>query len=218
MFIDPSGFDPETWQWLVSSAFVVAGLILIATGVLTPLGGALIGAGVSSMVSGYISEANGGSFMAGYISGAITGAICGITAGIGGNFIYAGLEASNIVLSSIFIGIGISFTGGFSGKFLGDYIYSNLNGSYFDINRTIGESFVAGSINVFAGIMSAYSNSYLDLASQAGQRIIGVGASSIAFSTEGVGHLAMYGYQCVIDCYNYYLKSKRRIVEPWILL
>ena len=84
MYIDPSGFAPEWWQWGVSISLVLLGAACIFTGLGGPLGGALISSGVNSLISGYINESNGGSFTAGWVGGGVAGFVSGLAAGLGG--------------------------------------------------------------------------------------------------------------------------------------
>ena len=93
MYTDSLGLAPEAWQWAVSGAMFLGGIILTATGVGGVLGGALICAGANSIISSYISEMSGGSATAGWVGGLITG-ISGIGAGLAGNLFLSATEAT----------------------------------------------------------------------------------------------------------------------------
>lgn len=94
MYTDSLGLAPEAWQWAVSGAMFLGGIILTATGVGGVLGGALICAGANSVISSYISEMSGGSATAGWVGGLVTGGISGIGAGLAGNLFLSATEAT----------------------------------------------------------------------------------------------------------------------------
>ena len=186
---------PEWLGWVVSGAAIVGGVILSATGVGGILGGVLIGAGAGSLINGYISEANGGSFAAGYIGGAISGALCGVGAGLGGMAFAAATEATKFVCMG-YLGLvaASSFGFGFVGNLAGT-VYTSWHNSGFknvDVNwrETLAVSALAGSLNVLAGMGSGISSvvgemgkAAIDLNSKLALRIL---AGTIAGATEAV--------------------------------
>lgn len=122
---------------VVSAFLVVAGVLLIVftTGTLSNIGSALIGAGVGGLVGGIQSSINGGNFWAGWLGGAVTGAITGY-------FAFTGI-------------LGLVISGGM-GNFLGSALTDYLNGvdqSGLDYwMNLIGESALAGIINIAGGL------------------------------------------------------------------
>ena len=83
MYSDPTGHIPEWLVWIISGAAVTFGIVLCATGVGGIAGGVFIGAGAGSLINGYVTKTEGGDFAAGYVGGAISGALCGVGAGLG---------------------------------------------------------------------------------------------------------------------------------------
>ena len=157
MYVDYDGNSPEWWQWLLSGVFAITGIVLSATGVGVFLGGILLGAGAGSIINGYVNEANGGSFTAGYWGGIISGALCGIGAGIGGCFFAAASNAVNYAcIGYLLVGATTSFAGGFAGNLFGTMMTSRLDGTFSNINwgKTVGLSVAIGVFNVFAGLAS----------------------------------------------------------------
>ncbi len=149
-YIDSEGYSPETWQWLASGAMVLGGLILTATGVGGPLGGALIAAGVNSIVGSYASESAGGSSTAGWVGSAITGFICGGSASLAGGLINGATCASGIrVIAHLTAAGTVNLVGGCSGGFLGeaaavfiddrepDYLKASVAGVVFTSSASI---------------------------------------------------------------------------------
>ena len=161
-FTDPSGRLPEWLAWLISGAAIVGGIVLCAFGVGGVLGGSLIGAGAGSIINGYISKASGGDFTAGYIGGAISGALCGIGASVGGMAFAVASEAANSAcLCYLALGVAASFTGGFAGNLAGT-VYTNWHNSGFksvdiDWEEALATSAMMGGLNIFAGVGSAMS-------------------------------------------------------------
>ena len=166
-YADPSGHDPEWWQWVISGALFVIGMTLAittapiaatATGLLyiTATIGGIIGsgmmaAGVGSIIGGYVNEKNGGSFNAGYWGGMLSGFVIGATASIGSSLLVEASAVSNLpCLLYAFSGYGISFIGGFLGNYWGTKITCMKDNSYFDQKKTIALSFAIGSLNVIA--------------------------------------------------------------------
>ncbi len=160
MYADPSGCLPKWAAWIISGVAIVGGIVLSATGVGGILGGILIGAGAGSIINGYVTEANGGDFTAGYIGGAISGAICGVGAGLGGTAFALASEASNLAcVGYIALGVTASFAGGFAGNLAGT-AYTSWHSSGFksvdiDWGETLITSAIMGSLNILAGIGSA---------------------------------------------------------------
>ncbi|MCM1350603.1 MAG: hypothetical protein NC182_05310 [Prevotella sp.] len=163
MYYDPSGHLPEWAAWLISGSAIVGGIILCATGVGGVLGGALIGAGAGSLINGYVTKANGGDFTAGYIGGAISGALCGVGAGLGGMAFTAASEVANLAcIGYMALGVTASFAGGFVGNLAGTVYTSWHESGFKNVNINWGEtlltSAVMGSLNIFAGMGSAMSS------------------------------------------------------------
>ena len=162
-YTDPSGCMPEWLAWVISGAAIVGGIILCATGVGGILGGVLIGAGAGSLINGYVSEANGGSFVAGYIGGAISGALCGIGAGLGGMAFAAAANATNLAcIGYLGLAAASSFSFGFAGNLAGT-VYTSWHDSGFknvniDWKETFTMSVLAGTMNILAGIGSGMSS------------------------------------------------------------
>ena len=163
MYADPSGHLPEWAAWLISGAAIVGGIVLCATGVGGILGGVLIGAGAGSLINGYVTEANGGDFTAGYIGGAISGALCGVGAGLGGMAFAAASEVANLAcIGYMALGVTASFAGGFAGNLAGT-VYTSWHNSGFksvdiDWGETLATSAIMGSLNILAGMGSAMSS------------------------------------------------------------
>lgn len=177
MLIDSTGLSPEWHHWLRSGLAVSIGIALVATGVFTPIGGALIGMGINSMVSGYKSESDNGTFDSGYYGGALTGFLCGGTAALGGGMISAAGEAGTFL--GLIGGVTLSAAGGFAGGYLGTaYTDMNNTGQVNQDNAMISGG-VCGVFNMFAGVRSAITTQL----SYAGQRgVVGF----VAFSFEGI--------------------------------
>ena len=154
---------PEWVAWLISSAAIVGGIILCATGAGGILGGVLLGAGAGSLINGYVTKSSGGEFWAGYIGGAISGALCGAGVGLGGVAFSAASEASNLAcIGYLALGAGASFAGGFAGNLAGT-LYTNWHNSGFkhleiDWKETLMMSAVMGTLNIIAGWGSAISS------------------------------------------------------------
>lgn len=163
MYADPSGHLPEWAAWLISGAAIVGGIVLCATGVGGILGGVLIGAGAGSLINGYVTEASGGDFTAGYIGGAISGALCGVGAGLGGMAFAAASEVANLAcMGYLALGVTASFAGGFAGNLAGT-VYTSWHNSGFknvdiDWGETLATSAIMGSLNILAGMGSAMSS------------------------------------------------------------
>lgn len=161
---------PKWLAWALSGAAVIAGVALSATGVGGILGGILIGAGAGSLINGYVNEANGGSFDAGYIGGAISGALCGVGAGVGGIAFNAAAKATGAALiGNIMLGASSSFVGGFAGNMAGVMTTAKIDGTFNDINwsKTAGISAAVGGLNVLAGIASGVGSIIADYGKRA---------------------------------------------------
>ena len=158
-YFDRSGHMPEWLGWIFSGIAIVGGIILCATGVGGILGGVLIGAGAGSLINGYVTKANGGDFTVGYIGGAISGALCGIGAGLGGLAFSAATQAVNFsCIGYLTLGLGASFVGGFAGNLAGTVYTSYYEGVDIDWQETLEMSTLMGVLNVFAGIGSGMSS------------------------------------------------------------
>ena len=201
MYADPSGHLPKWTAWLVSGAVIVGGIVLCATGVGGIFGGVLIGAGAGSLINGYVTEANGGDFTAGYIGGVISGALCGVGAGLGGLALVAASKVANLAcIGYLALGFTTSFAGGFVGNLAGT-VYTSLHNSGFksvdvDWGETLLTSAIMGVLNFFAGmgsgvssIVGAMGGAATNINSQLALRLL---AGLIAGGTEGAYDLISY--------------------------
>ena len=201
---------PKWLAWVLSGAAIVGGVILCATGVGGILGGVLIGAGAGSLIGGYVSEASGGSFAAGYIGGAISGALCGVGAGLGGMAFAAAAEVSNFACMG-YLGLATvsSFAFGFAGNLAGtvytSWHNSGFNGVDIDWQDTLTMAAFAGTLNILAGIGSGMSS----VAAEAGKVAISIdsklaasiSAGMIAGATEAL-------YDTVTYIFNKWIESR----------
>ena len=200
-YADPSGHESKWWAWLISGIAITTGIILSATGVGGILGGILIGAGAGSLINGYVNEANGGSFIAGYIGGAISGALCGTGAGLGGlAFAAATKTAGALCMGYLSLGMVASFSGGFLGNLFGtmytDWHNSGHKSVQLNPSELISASLIMGTLNIFAGIGSGISSivggigrNTMDINSRWAYRIL---AATIAGGTEASYDLISY--------------------------
>ena len=163
MYTDPTGHMPEWLAWVFSGVAVAIGIALCATGVLSTIGGALIGAGAGGLINGYSVQNSGGKFWAGYVGGVFSGILCGIGAGLGGSAFFAATKATNLAcLGYLATSATVSFAGGFAGNLLGT-VYTSWHNSNFssvsiDWRETMQTSIVTGALNVLAGFVSGISS------------------------------------------------------------
>ena len=201
MYCDPDGNMPKWLAWILSGTAIAVGIVLSATGVGGILGGVLIGAGAGSLIGGYINEANGGSFDAGYIGGAISGALCGVGAGLGGMALVAATEASNLACIGLLgVSIASSFAGGFVGSIAGN-VYTNFHDNGFkkltlDPGEMFASAAISGALNIFAGF-AAGTGSVVGGVGKAAADVntkvaAGILSGLIAGGTEFVYDLASY--------------------------
>ena len=153
MLFDPNGLAPELWQWTISGAMAVAGIVLIATGVGGITGGVLVCAGANSLIGSYVSEATGGSSLAGWAGGMITGATCGTGAGLAGNlFIQAtntvGFTCLGILAASVTVAAG----SGSAGSAIGQVVSAAIDDKQIDTKEAVYTSMTTGTINILSGI------------------------------------------------------------------
>ena len=159
MYSDTTGMAPEWWQWAISSAMFVAGVVLVATGVGGAAGGALICAGVNSIIGSYTAESAGGSSTAGWIGGALTGLICGTGAGIAGDILFNTTEiVGGACLGKVALGFGVSFATGTVGSLAGQYITATIDGKDLDGKNLLTSSLATGTINCFSAIGAGMGN------------------------------------------------------------
>ena len=201
MCSDESGHLPKWLAWTLSSAAVLTGIVLCATGVGGILGGILIGAGAGSLVGGYVNEASGGSFTAGYVGGALSGALCGAGAGLGGLALVAATEATGVAaIGYLSMSVGISFAGGFAGNIAGTLATHHLDPirSVADINwkETFKSSAITGLLNVYAGIGSGGATilgnagkAFTELSSKTAYQLL---SGILAGTTEAIFDLCSY--------------------------
>jgi hypothetical protein len=153
MGYDPTGHAPEWWQWAISSAMVVAGVALVATGVGGVAGGALICAGANSMVGSYVSEATGGSSVAGWAGGMITGATCGTGAGFAGNLLVQATNATGAAcLGNLAAGGAIAFGAGTVGSATGQGVTAAIDGKKLNLKEVAYSSMATGATNCLSGL------------------------------------------------------------------
>jgi RHS repeat-associated protein len=146
--LDPTGLRPVTdeelqtyiaentghWEYVAAAGMVIAGGVLVATGVGGPLGGALIGAGLDVAIQKYQNgSVNWGAVAVGAIAGGVAGhALRGVT------------TFGNGVMNAMYRGAGEGFAGGLAQS---AYTFATGAGPH-----TPGE-FVQGLvINTFAGM------------------------------------------------------------------
>lgn len=189
MYVDKKGHISKEAAWVISGILIVAGIAMCATGFLGILGGIFLSAGVNSLLNGYINEANGGEFWAGYCGGIITGALCGLGAGLGGAAFIAASNTANLAcLGYLSLGVVASFAGGFLGNIAGT-VYTSWHDSGFEsvnINwdETLQMSTLMGTLNIFAGLASGTA-SIVAKATECGTKTtLRVLAGSIAGSAE----------------------------------
>ena len=200
-YADPSGHLPEWAAWLISGAVIVGGIVLCATGFGSFWGGVLIGAGAGSLINGYVTEVNGGDFTAGYFGGAISGALCGIGAGLGGMAFAAASKVANLAcIGYMTLGATISFAGGFAGNLAGT-VYTSWHSSdfksvYINWGETLTTSAIMGSLNIFAGMGSAMSS----LAGSMGRVAIDVNSK---FALRFLAGLIAGGTEATYDLTSY---------------
>ena len=72
-FVDPSGHDPEWWQWLISGLEIVGGIALCFVPGWQAFGATLIATGAGSLINGYLTEYSGGTFTGGWIGAQVAG-------------------------------------------------------------------------------------------------------------------------------------------------
>lgn len=205
------GYDPYgTFDWgkfgmiLGSAAMIVGGIVLCATGLGGIAGGVLLGAGAGSLINGYVTEANGGSFGAGWLGGAVSGALCGVGAGLGGLAFSAASNAVNMAcIGYLGLGIGASFAGGFLGNMTGTLITAGIDRQKVDMGELVLNSTVLGALNIFAGIASGISSivgdigkTAIDVNSKWAARIL---AGTIAGGTEAFYDAASYFYNWLVS-------------------
>ena len=151
--IDKDGnawWNPFSWNWkkigkvvlnIISSvaaaaltvALVAGGIALTiyTGGAFAHLGALMIGAGIGGLIGGIQNKLDGGLFWAGYLGGFVSGAITALSSSL-----------------------GVPFIGGFIGNIAGTIITDAINGNYINDSNywlnLIGESLLAGIINIGA--------------------------------------------------------------------
>jgi len=186
MYVDPSG---EKWTVLKTLYCfeMVVGVLMIASGVLTPLGGVLLSTSAGAMIGGLTNENNGGSFEAGAAGGAIIGLFLGIAGVVGGTFFAAAASgASNaVVLNSVAAGIGVSFASGAFGGMFGSFTTQYLNGNGINGRDVLDSGLKYVTLGIFMGYLGSMVN-VLSSVNSGGMSIYSGLAGFIAFSAEGV--------------------------------
>ncbi len=156
MFADYYGMAPEWWQWALSGACFVGGVVMIATGVSCVAGGVLLCAGVNSIIGSYSSEASGGTSLAGWTGGFITGALSGLGAGWGGKLLMRASNSINFAcIGNLFGGLSTSFSLGFAGSMTGSVVTDMLNGEQFDVENGVISSVLNGLTTIIAAFAAA---------------------------------------------------------------
>ena len=153
MGCDPTGHAPEWWQWVISGAMVVAGVVLVATGGGGAVGSALICAGANSIIGGYVSESTGGSSVAGWVGGMITGAVSGSGASVGGGFLVEATKTTGVACLGNLAKFGtVAFATGFGGSYFGQAISAAIDGKELNTKEVVESSTVTGVVNFYSGI------------------------------------------------------------------
>ena len=164
MYADPSGLAPEWWQWAISGVMFLTGVALIATGFGSSVGGVLVCASTNSIVNSYLSEAAGGSSTAGWLGGMITGAFCGIGAGIAGNLLTSATNSVGFAcLGKTIAGHGAAFGFGVAGSYAGQITSAAIEGKTLDEKKALESALATGVINCFAGIGAGMGNAIKDM-------------------------------------------------------
>ena len=131
----------------------MAGAACIATGVGGVAGSAMICAGVNSIVGSCVSESQGGSSLAGWIGGGITGAICGLGAGLSGRLFVEATQVTGFAcLGKIALSISTATVSGASGSLLGQAASSYIDGNTLNKKDALLQSANTGVVNIFGGI------------------------------------------------------------------
>ena len=153
MLLDVNGFEPEWWQWLISGTMVAAGVVLVATGVAGPVGGVLICAGANSMIGSYVSEASGGTTTAGWIGGGVTGALCGLGAGLSGSLLIDATTTSGATcLGYLGASEAVAFSSGFAGSLLGQLTTAQIDRQEVNFEEVCLSSALTGTVNCISGV------------------------------------------------------------------
>ena len=130
-YADPSGHDPEWWQWAISITEVAIGLVLCFIPGAQAFGGMLIGTGIGAMINGYLNEYNGGSFTAGWVGGQVSG------------------------FASLIPGVGTIF-GAFLGSVVTDWI--DLGWNNIDWEKAIISGVLAWALTLGPSLISEWVN------------------------------------------------------------
>ena len=143
-------WNPFSWNWkkigkvvlnIISSvaaaaltvALVAGGIALTiyTGGAFAHLGASMIGAGIGGLIGGIQNKLDGGLFWAGFLGGFVSGTITALSSSL-----------------------GVPFIGGFIGNIAGTIITDAINGNYINDSNywlnLIGESLLAGIINIGA--------------------------------------------------------------------
>ena len=164
MGYDPTGYSPKSWQWVISGAMVVAGIALLATGVGGVAGGALICAGANSIIGSYTSEAAGGSSIAGWAGGMVSGAICGLGAGVAGKLFLSATQLTGAAcIGTIALSGTVSATTGAVGAVLGTVITSRIDRKKLYKSKMLRAAAIGASFNMAAGFLSAIGSGIADM-------------------------------------------------------
>lgn len=126
---------------------------MVVTDVGDVAGGALICAGSNSIIGAYTSEASGGSTVAGWTGGMITGAACGLGAGVAGGLLTNATNATGVACLGYAAGGGaIAFGSGFGGSLVGQAISSAIDGRKVQAYDLLMSATFTGTINILSGI------------------------------------------------------------------
>ena len=156
MFTDINGCEPKPWQWAISGAMVVGGIVLISTGVGGFWGGTLLCAGANSIIGSYTAENSGYSSDAGWTGGLVMGAACGFGAGYAGQaYMMATNSVGTACLSNLSLSIAASFGSGFGGAVAGQVVSNLVDGKKPFSNLQYTAAALTGVANTVAGCFSA---------------------------------------------------------------
>ncbi len=164
MYIDSTGEAPKWWQWVVSGAMVAVGTALVATGVGSTAGAALISAGANSIINSYVSEASGGSSDAGWVSGMISGGISGLGAGVGGDYLIRATQSvGTACFRNLAKGVLIALSFGAGGSMAGNLTASVIEKKQISTTDLLESAMVSGTLNVGASFFAGIGTSILNL-------------------------------------------------------
>lgn len=146
---------PEWWQWVISGAMFVTGVVFVATGFGGPAGGALICAGANSIINSYVTEASGGSATAGWFGGMVTGALSGLGAGIAGQIFSDATKIAGVAcLGKVAQGVALSYGFGSVGAGTGTTITALIDKERVNVTAITQSAMIGGTLNIGAALFA----------------------------------------------------------------